>query len=87
MGGEGFFLAARFAAFSVSASNKAAVVRYIRTQDAHHKKMHYVSELIALLKKHGVAIRPKICFRLACAHAYGAHDPTHTLPTQLKGGP
>ena len=62
MGGEGFFLAVRFAAFSVSASNKAAVVRYIRTQDAHHKKMHYVSELIALLKKHGVPYDLKYVF-------------------------
>ena len=30
-----------YAAFSVSASNKDNVVRYIRTQDAHHKKMDY----------------------------------------------
>ena len=51
-----------FAAFSVSASNKAAVVRYIRTQDVHHKKMDYVSELIALLKKHGVPYDPKYVF-------------------------
>jgi len=87
MGGEGFFLAARFAAFSVSASNKAAVVRYIRTQDAHHKKMHYVFRIDRVVEETRRAIRPKICFRLACAHAYGAHDPTHTLPTQLKGGP
>jgi REP element-mobilizing transposase RayT len=48
-----------FAAFSVSASNNNAVVRYIRTQDAHHKTMDYKSELIALLEKHGVPYDPK----------------------------
>jgi putative transposase len=42
-----------FAAFSVSASNKAAVVHYIRKQENYHKKMDYASELIALLKKLG----------------------------------
>jgi hypothetical protein len=49
-------------AFSVSASNKDAVVRYIRTQDSHDKKMDYKSELIALLKKHGVPYDPKYVF-------------------------
>jgi REP-associated tyrosine transposase len=62
MDGEGFFWQRGFAAFSVSASNKDTVVRYIRTQDAHHKKMDYVSELIALLKKHGVPYDPKYVF-------------------------
>jgi putative transposase len=52
--GKSFAWQRGFAAFSVSESNKEAVVRYIRIQDAHHKKMDYKSELIALLKKHGV---------------------------------
>jgi hypothetical protein len=60
--GKSFAWQCGFAAFSVSASNKDAVVRYIRTQDAHHKKMDYKSELIALLKKHGVAYDPKSIF-------------------------
>jgi len=60
--GKSFAWQRGFAAFSVSASNKAAVVRYIRTQDNHHKKMDYVSELIALLKKHGVPYDPKYVF-------------------------
>jgi hypothetical protein len=51
-----------FAAFSVSASSKDAVVRYIRTQDAHHKKMDYKSVLIALLEKHGMSYDPKYVF-------------------------
>jgi putative transposase len=33
-----------------------------RTQDAHHKKMDYKSELIALLQKHGVPYGPKYVF-------------------------
>jgi len=33
-----------------------------RTQDCHHKKMDYKSELIALLKKHGVPYDPKYVF-------------------------
>jgi hypothetical protein len=60
--GKSFAWQRGFAAFSVSASNKDAVVRYIRTQGAHHKKMDYVSELIALLKKHGVPYDPKYVF-------------------------
>jgi putative transposase len=60
--GKSFVWQRGFAAFSVSASNKDAVVRYIRTQDSHHKKMDYKSELIALLKKHGVPYDPKYVF-------------------------
>jgi hypothetical protein len=62
MDGEDLAWQRGFAAFSVSASNKTAVVRYIRTQDTHHKKMDYVSELIALLKKHGVPYDRKYVF-------------------------
>jgi putative transposase len=57
--GKSFEWQRGFAAFSVSASNKNAVVRYIRTQDAHHKKMDYEAELLALLKKHNVPYDPK----------------------------
>jgi putative transposase len=62
MDGKSFAWQRGFAAFNVSASNKAAVGRYIRTQDAHHKKMDYKSELIALLQKHGVPYGPKYVF-------------------------
>ena len=51
-----------YAAFSVSASNVPAVVRYIRSQEAHHKKMSFDSEFLALLKKHGVEFDPKFAF-------------------------
>ena len=60
--GKGFFWQRGFAAFSVSASNKETVVLYIRTQDAHHRKMGFEAELIALLEKHGVKYDPKYVF-------------------------
>lgn len=52
--GRSFACQRGFGAFSVSASNAGAVVRYIRTQEAHHKKMSFDDEFIALLKKHGM---------------------------------
>ena len=48
-----------YAAFSVSASLVPAVVRYIQNQEAHHKKMPFDAEFLALLKKHGVSFNPK----------------------------
>jgi putative transposase len=51
-----------FGAFSVSASNIDAVVRYIRTQEKHHKKMTFEDELLALLKKHKIPFDPKYVF-------------------------
>jgi REP element-mobilizing transposase RayT len=48
-----------YAAFSVSASNVAAVARYVRNQESHHRKMSYEDEIFALLKKHGVEFNPK----------------------------
>ena len=51
-----------FGGFSVSASNIDAVVRYIRTQEKHHKKMSFDEELLALLKKHRIPFDPKYVF-------------------------
>ena len=48
-----------YAAFSVSASLVPTVARYIQNQEAHHKKMPFDAEFIALLKKHGVSFNPK----------------------------
>jgi len=48
-----------YGAFSVSSSNVAAVIKYIDTQEAHHRKLTYEQEIIALLKKHGVQFDPK----------------------------
>jgi len=51
-----------YGAFSVSASLVPAVIRYIRNQDAHHKKMSFEEEFLALLKRHGVEFDPKFVF-------------------------
>lgn len=48
-----------YGAFSVSASVAPTVVRYIQNQEAHHKKMSFDAEFLALLKKHGVEFDPK----------------------------
>ena|SRR5690242_11310523 len=48
-----------YGAFSVSASIIPVVVRYIQNQEAHHKKMNFEAEFVALLKKHGVDFDPK----------------------------
>jgi REP element-mobilizing transposase RayT len=48
-----------YAAFSVSASVVPTVVRYIQNQAAHHRKMSFEEEFVALLKKHGVEFDPK----------------------------
>ena len=51
-----------YAAFSVSASVVPVVVRYIQNQEAHHQKMSFDAEFLALLKKHGVEYDPKFVF-------------------------
>ena len=43
-----------YAAFSVSASKLLTVERYVNNQAAHHRKISYEGELIALLEKHGI---------------------------------
>jgi len=51
-----------YGAFSVSASIVPAVVRYIENQEAHHRKMSFDEEFVALLKKHRVGFDPKFVF-------------------------
>lgn len=51
-----------FGVFGVSASNMDAVIRYVRTQEAHHRKMTFEDEFIALLEKHGVEYDPRYVF-------------------------
>ncbi len=48
-----------YGAFSVSASNVAAVEQYVRNQAAHHRKMSFEEEFVALLKKCGVEFDAK----------------------------
>jgi REP-associated tyrosine transposase len=51
-----------YGAFSVSSSNVPGVVRYIENQEAHHKKLNFDEEFLALLKNHGVEFDPKFVF-------------------------
>ena len=51
-----------YGAFSVSASIVPAVVRYIRNQEAHHRKMSFDEEFLVLLKKHGMEFDAKFVF-------------------------
>jgi len=51
-----------YGAFSVSASNLAAVVKYIQNQERHHQKISFENEFLALLKKHGVNFDPNHVF-------------------------
>ena len=44
-----------YAAFSVSESNRDAVIEYIAKQHAHHKKVDFKAEFVALLRRHGIA--------------------------------
>jgi len=48
-----------YGAFAVSSSNVSAVINYIDNQEAHHRKMTFEQEFVALLKKHGVEFDPK----------------------------
>ena len=61
---EGYRLAWQegYGAFSVSASIVPAVIRYIQNQEAHHRKMNFEAEFVALLKKHGVEFDAKFVF-------------------------
>jgi putative transposase len=51
-----------YGAFSVSASNLDTVSRYIRNQEAHHRKISFEQEYRAILRKHGVDYEPKYAF-------------------------
>ncbi len=43
-----------YGAFSVSQSNLPAVIKYIETQEEHHRKTSFKEELVAFLKKHAI---------------------------------
>ncbi len=51
-----------YGAFSVSSSVVPTVVRYIQNQEAHHRKMSFDVEFLALLKRHGLEFDPKYVF-------------------------
>ncbi len=51
-----------YGAFSVSASNLPTVERYIQNQPAHHRKITFEQEFLALLRKHRIDFDPKYVF-------------------------
>src|ERR1700687_240152 len=58
MKGQGmssFTWQAGYAVFSVSESQKAAVVRYIQRQEAHHRRVGFQKEIREFLVRHGVS--------------------------------
>jgi putative transposase len=53
---------AGYGAFGVSKSNIAVVVKYIKSQEQHHRKMTFEQEFKTLLEKHGIEFDPKYVF-------------------------
>ena len=51
-----------YGAFSVSESNTANVINYIRDQEKHHRKRSFEDEFLAFLKKHRFQYDPKYVF-------------------------
>jgi putative transposase len=53
---QGFHWQSGYGAFSVSQSNVASVVEYIRKQSEHHRGVSFQDEMRALLRKHEIPI-------------------------------
>jgi len=52
-----------YGAFSVSESNRGAVIRYIEDQVQHHRRISFQDEYLALLKRHGVDFDERYIWR------------------------
>ena len=51
---RGFAWQEEYGAFSVSVSQLDKTIKYIKGQEAHHRKMTFHEEFLALLKKHRI---------------------------------
>jgi putative transposase len=51
-----------YAAFSVSRSNKRAVMEYIAEQERHHQKRSFEQEFVAMLRKSEINYDPRFIF-------------------------
>ncbi len=60
--GSAFAWQEGYGAFSVSASNKQAVIEYIANQPRHHQKRSFEEEFRLLLERSGVTVDPKYMF-------------------------
>jgi putative transposase len=56
---EAFAWQAGYGAFSVSESQVPALRRYIKNQAEHHARLSFADELIALLRKNGIAFQER----------------------------
>jgi putative transposase len=52
-----------YGAFTVSESNRGAVIRYIQEQEQHHSRVSFQEEFLGLLKKHGVEFDERYVWR------------------------
>lgn len=52
-----------YGAFTVSESNRPAVIRYVQEQEQHHQRLSFQDEFLALLKKHGVDFDERYIWR------------------------
>ena len=52
-----------YGAFSVSESNRTAVIHYIQDQARHHLRISFRDELVALLKKHSIDFEEQYLWR------------------------
>ncbi len=57
--GSAFAWQEGYGAFSVSASNKRAVMEYIAEQPRHHQKRSFEQEFVAMLRKSGIEYDPR----------------------------
>ena len=76
-----------YGAFSVCKSQIERVKQYIANQKELHRKQNFEEEFIALLKAHGVDLRPKVCFwltRIRC-RASGARNSRDDYPAFHAG--
>ena len=48
--------AEKYAAFTVSHQDRDRIIKYIKRQKEHHKKVEFIDELQALLREHGIEI-------------------------------
>jgi putative transposase len=54
---KGFSWQGGFAAFGISISHTPALIKYIRNQREHHKRISFEEELERILKKHGMSLK------------------------------
>jgi putative transposase len=57
---QGFAWQEGFGAFSIGVSGVENTIRYIETQEQHHRKKSFSTELEIFLKKHGCDYKPEM---------------------------